>query len=170
VAWAEFVKRSSPLITFAIRKALLKYSAGHRAHQNEINDIMQGMLTSLWGKNKLSEVKQRENIDYWLTIVARNAVINCLKAKRKEVLISDQSFFEKLPAKETDQTEDRFEDADKKIKEFYLLLTPREKLIFKLYFKKGLALKVVSGIMGIPIGTLSSAVTRMKKKIKCRKS
>ena len=170
LAWAEFVKRASPLITFAIRKALFKYSAGYEAPQNEIDDIRQNILISLWGKNKLSEVKNKGTIDYWLVTVARNSVINSLKAPHKEVLIYDQSFFEKLPAEETNQKEDQIENTDKKIKEFYRLLTPREKLIFKLYFKKELALKDVSKIMGIPTGTVSSAVTRMRKKIKCSKS
>jgi len=169
LAWAEFVKRNSPLIHSAIRKALLTYSAGHYAPANEIKDIGQNVLVSLWGKNKLSEVKNKECIDYWLAVTARNAVINCLKARRKEVLISDQSFFEKLPAKGIDRKTDEIESMDKKIKELYRLLTPREKLIFKLYFKKELNLKDVSKIMGIPLGTVSSAVTRMRKKIKCSK-
>lgn len=169
LAWAEFVRRFSPLITFATRKALLKYSIGHHAPENEIKDIGQNILVSLWGKNKLSEVTHRGNIDYWLAVTARNAAINYLKAGQKEVLISDGSFFEKLPAKEIGQQAGEIENMGKKIKEFYRLLTPREKLIFKLYFKKELNLKDVSKIMGIPLGTVSSAVTRMRKKIKCSK-
>jgi RNA polymerase sigma factor (sigma-70 family) len=163
LAWAEFVRRTSPLITFAIKKALFKYSEGRHALQNEINDIRQGLFLSLWGKNKLSEIKNRGAIDYWLVTVARNFVINSLKRNHKEVLIYDQSFFEKLPAEEAGR-KDETENSGKKIKAFYNLLKPREKLIFRLYFKKGLKLKDISKIMGIPIGTLSSAITRMRRK------
>lgn len=169
LAWAEFVKRKLPLITFAARKALLRYSAGGQVPENEIKDIGQNILVSLWRKNKLNEIKNKECIDYWLAVIARNAVINHLKARQKEVLMSDGSFFEKLPAKEIARKAGETENMGKKIKEFYRLLMPREKLIFKLYFKKELNLRDVSKIIGIPLGTVSSAITRMRKKIKCSK-
>ena len=124
-------------------------------------------MISLWQKNKLAEVNQRENINYWLAITARNAAINHLKAKRKDVLITDKAFFEKQAAKPSLEGAGR--EADEKIKKIYKLLSPREKLIFKFHFEKEAGLMDISKIMQIPLGTISSAVTRMRKKIKCSK-
>ena len=42
----------------------------------------------------------------------------------------------------------------------------KEKIIFKLYFKKGLSMKNVSGVLNVPAGTVAAAVARMRKKIR----
>ena len=125
-------------------------------------------MASLWSKNRLDEVRERDNIDYWLAITARNATINHLKANRKYALVSDQSYFEKLPQKESiaEIKGTEAENPEERLKEIYKLLTAREKIIFKLYFKKELTLKDISKIVGAPLGTISSAITRMRHKIR----
>lgn len=163
MAWAEFINRYSPLITFSIKKALATYSS-QSAAEEEMKDIRQDIIVSLWNKNKLNEIRQRENINYWLAIIARNAAINYLKTKGKEILIGEETYFEKFTPKETREPETW--DYDKNVNAVYGPLTPREKIMFTLYFKKGFGLKDMSKILNIPIGTLSAAVTRMKKKIR----
>ena len=165
LAWAEFVSRFSPLIMFSIKKALSRYCPGANKAE-EIKDIRQNVLISLWGNNKLYEIKNRENIDYWLAVTARNATVNHLKKRQKEVLISDESYFERLPAENATKGGDEIEEINKKIKKYYDLLTPREKIIFKLYFKKELSLKDISKMLGVPLGTVSSAIARMRQKMK----
>lgn len=171
LAWAEFVRRFSSLITFSIKRCLSDYFTGSGITHEEIKDIKQNILVALWKENKLAEIKNRDTINYWLVVTARNTAINYLKVKTKEVLLSDDGYFEKLPAQEpgAETGKEKIEDAGEKIKKFYGLLTPREKLIFKFYFKKKLSLKDIAGIIGVPLGTVSSAVTRMRKKI-CSKS
>lgn len=168
LAWAEFVNRFSPLIRLSIKKALSRYSPGTDKTE-EIKDIQQNILISLWNKNRLEEVKNRGNISYWLAIVSRNATINHLKVKRKEVLISNELFFEKLPSENIEKQIGKIEYLDRKVREIYNLLKPKEQIIFKLYFKKELGLEDISKIMKIPLGTVSSTVTRMRQKIKCSK-
>ena len=171
LAWVEFIKRFSPIIAFFIKKALFKYSGDRGKFSQEIKDIEQDIMTSLWSKNRLAEIKNRKNINYWLAITARNTVINYLKTNQKEMLLSDKSYFEKLPAikAEKEVSEARREAMEREIKEFYNLLSPKEKLVFNLYFRKNLSLKEISKIMRIPLGTVSSIVTRMRQKIKCSK-
>ena len=161
LAWAEFVRRFSPLIAFSIKKVLSQYATGPSAVKEEVKDIRQNIMLALWGKNKLEEVKNRENVNYWLAIISRNAAINYLKTKGKEVLITDELYFEKLPAKAGKSQID-----DRGIKEIYRTLSPKEKLTFRLYFEKELGLKDISKIIRAPIGTVSSIVTRMRKKFK----
>jgi len=166
LAWAEFVKRFSPLITLSIKKAFFKYSMPRNFSEDEIKDVRQNIMVTLWDGNKLANVRNKETISFWLAIIARNAVINYLKSSRKETLIYDEKFYEKLPSKGSFRDTSEAERLDDKIKEFIASLSPREEIIFKLYFEKELKLKDISNILGIPIGTVSSAITRMRKKIK----
>ena len=166
LAWAEFIKRFSPLISFSIKKALSKYSVDFRRAHEDMKDIHQNIMTTLWGKNKLAEVINRDNINYWLVVTARNATINHLKAGQKEVLVTDELFFEKLQAPGSTQNIDSAMDARKEIERFCNRLSVKEKIIFDLFFKKGVGLEGIAKIMRIPVGTVSSAVTRMRAKIK----
>ena len=168
LAWAEFVRRFFSLISFSVKRALFKYSSGTNALEEEIKDISQEILATLWGKNELAKVQNKENINFWLVIIARNSVINHLKSRRKEVLVADDAYFEKLPAKYSGPESCEAENAGfrEKIDELYGALNAREKIIFKLYFKKKLRLKDISRIMNIPLGTVSSIITRMRKNFK----
>ena len=170
LAWAEFVRRFSPLIIFSIKKTLSKYAANPSAVKEDVKDIQQNILISLWNKNRLGEIKNRDTIAYWLVITVRNITIDHLRKKRKEVLIADETYFEKLPDKapEKDISKAEFEIMNKKIKQIHNLLSTREKIIFRLYFKKQLNLKGVSKIMDIPVGTVSSIVTRIRQKIRSK--
>ena len=170
IAWAEFVKRFMPLINFSIRHAMRKYFRGINA-QEEVKDIAQDIMFSLWTKNRLSEVRNKENIDCWLAIIARNATISRLRAGKKEVLIGEERYFEKFasaPAREKRLTD--MEEPRKKIRSILATLSPSEKVMFNLCFRKNLKFKDISGIMRLPIGTVSSAITRMREKIKCSKT
>jgi RNA polymerase sigma factor (sigma-70 family) len=173
-AWAEFMKRYLPLINFSIKKTLRNYSSDVNAEE-DIKDIGQDIVALLLGENKLIEIKNRGNINYWLAIIARNTAINHLKTKHKEILVGEESYFEKFTplgkfsgAGFTGKTaaEKDSDNYAEKIEAIYNLLSQREKIIFNLYFGKGLALKDVSKITGAPIGTVSSAVTRMRQKLK----
>jgi RNA polymerase sigma factor (sigma-70 family) len=161
VAWAEFVRRFSPLIDFAIKKALSLY-AGNPGEE-DAKDVRQNLMISLWSRNKLEEIKNRENINYWLAVTARNASLNYLRTKNKDLLIGEESYFEQFSAKDIPATGN--ENHEKKVEAIYNLLKPREKLVFTLYFRKKFNLNDISKILNIPSGSASSIITRMKKKI-----
>jgi len=168
VAWAEFVKRFSSLIEFSVKNAFAKYSTDPARHAGEIKDVMQNVMVSLWSKNTLSDVKQKGSINYWLAVTARNATANYLRARGKDAVILEEDYLEKLAvsAGEEKPDEERLADMNKKINEFYNSLSEKEKLVFKLYFEKSLSLKDISKIIASPVGTVSSIVTRIRKKIK----
>ena len=77
IAWAEFVRRSSGLMMFSIKKVLREYSP--MGLDEEAKDILQNILMSIWTNNKLAGIKVKDTIDYWLAITARNATINHIK-------------------------------------------------------------------------------------------
>jgi len=167
VAWAEFVARYSGLIVFAIKKALAQYSLRPHTREEDIKDIKQEIVAGLWIDNKLEEIRERDSIDYWLTIMARNASLNHMRSKKNEILIGEESYFDSL--KREDKTQGHAapeEDLKAEIKDLYKGLSSREKLLFKLYFKKNLSQNHIAAIMRISVGTVSSIISRMRKKMK----
>ena len=168
VAWAEFVSRYSPLIVFAIRKSLAQYSrSAPHAREEDVKDIKQEILSGLWAGDKLEALKERDSIDYWLAVTARNASASHLRSRKNELLIGEESYFDVLQ-KESGAKEVLPPEGDLKaeIKDLYRSLSSREKLLFKLHFKKNLSLKDISKITRVPVGTVSSCITRMRRKMK----
>lgn len=167
VAWAEFVRRSTGLMMFSIKKVLREYSP--MGLDEEAKDIFQNLLMSIWANDKLAGIKVKSTIDYWLATTARNATINHVSAKKKEVLIKDTSYFENIPFNIV-ENRDFDEGAIQKIKYIYSSLSDRDKLLFNLYFYKEMSLKDIAKITSSPIGTVSSVITRIRNKIKCSKA
>jgi RNA polymerase sigma-70 factor, ECF subfamily len=167
LAWAEFVKRTSSLLLYSIKKVLREYSP--MGLDEEAKDILQNLLLSIWSKNKLSTIRIKDTINYWLATSARNATINHIKSKKKEVLMRDESYFDNILI-DTIEEDCKFNKHDiERVKNIYSSLKERDKLLFNLYFHKEVSLKDISNIVKSPIGTVSSAITRIRKKIKCSK-
>ena len=164
-AWAEFVRRFGRLIEFSVKKALEKYP--HISIGESAKDIRQNIFMSLWNNNKLAEITNRRNINYWLVIMSRNAAVDYLRKQEKNVLTKDEAYFEKFPARGPVDEEAlrNAQDLEKKIKRACGFLAPKEKIIFKLYFKKSLKTKEIAKILNISRGNVTSAVCRIRKKI-----
>ncbi len=166
LAWEEFAGRFGCLIEFSIKKALAKYS--HPGIDESAKDIRQNIFMSLWNNNKLAEIANRHNINYWLVITARNASVDYLRRQKKDVLVGDESYFDKLSAPELMCEGPRADvkDLGKRIKNACEFLAPKEKIIFGLYFKKSLKTKEIAEILNISIGNVTSAISRIRKKIR----
>ena len=167
LAWAEFITRYSGLITFAINKTFYQYPYLAGSREEDIKDIRQEIFSSLWTGDKLEEVKQRDSIDYWLAVIARNAALNHARPRRNEFLVGEESYFDSLKKEERAPEEPQEKDDLKaEIKAMYKTLSTREKLVFKLHFRKKCSQNDIAGIMRVPVGTVSSIISRMRKKIK----
>jgi len=132
---------------------------------DEIKDVSHEIMLSLWNGNKLEQVRNKENINYWLAIICRNESVDYLKSRRKEILIDDTNKFDHL-IRHNRSDEMAEVDPGKDIEALYKSLSPNEELMLKLYFIKKLALKDIAHIMHLPLGTVSSAITRMRQKVR----
>lgn len=168
LAWAEFVRRFLPLITFSIKKVLFAYRADSGAYAEDIKDIEQELIASIMSRNTLNAVRNRDVIDYWLAAITRNATLNHLKRKKREILIGENDYFEKFSENQfnEDTCETAIEEKSEKLKTIYAGFSQQEKIVFKFYFKNKFLVKDISKMTRIPRGTVSSLILRIRKKFK----
>jgi len=172
-AWSDLIKRYSNLITISIENRLKKY--GFDLPRQDIEDIRQDMLGSIWRDKKLEGVKNREDISYWLAIVSGNAAMEYvrkrLSCKPKTVSIFDKldekELAEFIPSKALNPNDEASKnELSKKIDASLAALPSKERLIIKLNFFHGKKYEEISDILNLPAGTVSSYVKRAKEKLR----
>lgn len=173
-AWSGFVAKYSGLISISIVNRLGKY--GFRLPAEDIDDIKQEILASLWEDGKLKEVRNRQNVSYWLSIVAGNKAISYLRKKRGLKELRPVSIFENIEEKNLgDVLESPLPCPLEELAagEFVMRveseiekLPAQEKLIIKLNVLYGKKQDEIARILNMPSGTVSSCVKRAKDKLK----
>ena len=156
LAWHKFVERFSSLVFWAIKNKLKQ--GRYFYNQQDIEDIFQNVFISLWEKEKLRQVINREDICAWLTILAVNCTYNYFRNKR-EVL------FHKEAAPEDKNAASTFKQGKLNIilEETIAKLPAREQIILKLnYFYDKTHLQI-GQILKIPTNTVSSVIKRTKE-------
>lgn len=173
-AWDLFLSKYSRLIYIAIEKRLKKYGIILQPH--DIEDIRQNVLSGIWKKDRLKDVAQKDNISFWLAMVAGNAAITY--ARKPE--IRDSARFLSL-----DEKTDRDRIGDLLIKDIGLSgkgilsqdmngqiniaiesLPAKEKIIVKLALLYEKKQREISDMLNIPEGTVSSCIKRAKEKMR----
>ena len=173
-AWAALVKKYSNLIHISIENRLKKY--GHILSRQDTEDIRQNVLASIWKGEKLKEIRNREDISYWLAIVSGNVAVNHIRRKRFQAESKSISLFDKLDEKEfvelipsaslNPKDEAMKNELSKKIDAVIELLPTKEKLVIKLNLLHNKEYSEISDILNIPKGTVSSHIKRAKGKLR----
>jgi RNA polymerase sigma-70 factor, ECF subfamily len=173
-AWARFTAKYSGLIAIAAQRRIRKYSLP--VSRDDLLDIRQNVLASIWKDNMLADVRNASSLTYWLAIVSGNAAMLYMRRKRriegaKTVSISDMhdgtEILEFIPAPGKDAAEelDRTETAG--IVEKALTSLPvKERLIMQLNIIHGKKYEEISEILSMPIGTVKSYVKRAKERLR----
>lgn len=173
-AWSGFVAKYSGLLSLSIVNRLRKY--GLHLPGEDIEDIKQDLLASLWKDEKLKDVRNRQNISYWLAMVAGNTAITYLRKKHavfepRTVSISenfDEKSLEELigsglpcPSEELAGKE-----LAERIESEIDALPAKEKLVIKLSILYGKKHDEIADILNMPSGTVSSRIKRAKEKLR----
>jgi len=172
-AWSKFITKYSPLISSAIEIRLRKY--GFIVHRQDIEDIRQDTLSSIWKGRKLETVKNRDRISYWLAIVAGNSAIVYMRRKHFQEP-KTVSLFDKIKEKDiadlisSEQMSPKDEVANnelsKSIEDAFESLPAKERLIVKLYLIHDKKYDEIAGILNLPKGTVSSYIKRAKERLR----
>jgi len=172
-AWAFFTKKYSDLITLSIRARLKKY--GLKPSVEEVEDLRQTVLKGLWDDKKFKNIRNRENISYWLAITAGNIATECMrqKARSEDNVVFTTGDIESDYASEIEpacqsnprDAACRGEFLDK-LHTAMRSLDPKEKLILKMGLLHGKKYREISDILKLPPGTVSSYLKRAKNKVR----
>lgn len=174
IAWSQLVNKYSNLISASIKARLKKY--GITVSYQDVEDIQQNILASIWEDEKLKTIKNRKDISYWIAIVSGNAAIRYMYDKRFSEAPRTISLFEKIDEKELAQlipatqsntiNELTRTELSKKIDTAIESLPSKEKLIIKLEILHNKKYSEISDILNIPHGTVSSYIKRAKEKLR----
>ena len=173
-AWADLVKKYSPLVCLSIENRLKKY--GISAARHDIEDINQNIFADIWKNNKLLSVTNRDDISYWVAVVSGNAAMEYFRSRSARQARKTISLFDKIEEKELSELlssealnpEDELARAETeaKIDEAIESLPEKEKLMMKLHLIHDKKYHEIAEILNIPNGTVSSYIKRAREKLK----
>lgn len=174
-AWDYFVKKYSRLISVSIQVRIAKYAVTLPCQ--EIEDIKQAVLMSIWQKEKLRQIKDLRGISYWLSIVSGNEAFEYLRKKHGAKSPEMVPIYDKLggPIDDIAASENSSPSCEldskeivKKIEDAVELLRGKEKLIAKMNILFGKKYHEIAECLRIPEGTVSSYAKRAKDKLRRR--
>ena len=174
IAWSQLINRYSGLISVSIVNRLKKY--GLTVPSQDVEDIRQNVLISIWQDRKLESIQNRAHIGYWLSIVSGNIAIEYMRKKRNADPPGAISIYNKLNGKELSEFIPQAGESPKdeiignellkKIDEAIEALPNKEKLIAKLNILYGKKYHEITDILNVPYGTVSSYMKRAKDKLR----
>lgn len=173
-AWTALIKKYSRLISISIDNRLKKY--GVTLHGQDIDDIRQDILASLWGDGKLESIRNRRDISYWLAVTCGNMAIEYVRKRRSIDLAKCLPLFDNIdegdlaelasPSQTSADDDNAREELLKKAQGLIKSLPDKERVIIKLNLIHGKKYHEIADILNMPRGTVSSYIKRAKEKLK----
>jgi RNA polymerase sigma-70 factor, ECF subfamily len=161
-AWIEFIDRFSGLVHYSASRRLKK--DGFCFNEQDIQDIVQNVFVSIWEKSKLAEVRERNKIQAWLSIVGQTSALNFMRKKKERLLREEELFSVEniVSEKGAEYSFELIEKLEKAVEKF----SPREKIALKLNIIYGKTHKEIADFMNIPVNTVSTIISRRKKQLR----
>jgi RNA polymerase sigma-70 factor (ECF subfamily) len=161
-AWLEFIDRFSGLVYYSASQRLKR--DGFRFNEQDVQDIVQNVFVDIWEKSRLAEVKERDKIKAWLSIIGQTRALNFMR-KKKERLLAEDELFKVENIVSDDGEANRLELAEE-LETAIEPFEPREKIILKLNIIHGKTHKEIAEFMKIPINTVSTIISRKKEHLR----
>src|SRR3989338_1410513 len=158
-AWSEFIDRFSGLVYYSARERLKR--DGFRFNEQDVQDIVQNVFVDIWEKSKLAEVRERNKIQAWLSIVGQTRALNFMRKKKERLLNEEElSSVENIVSdKGAEYRVELIEELEMAVEKF----PPREKIVLKLNIIHGKTHKEIADFMDMPINTVSTIISRRKE-------
>lgn len=170
-AWDEFVEKYSSLVCWAINQRLSRL--GYNFNQEDVWDIHQDVFFCIWKERKLEQLKDKNKITAWLSMIAGNKALDYFKLAKRETLTAISIFEEdtKVLPEEVLATNKSVEDiysneimdaVNETLEEF----SHQERIILKfnlLYQKKH---QEIAEAMNLSVNTVSTIISRSREKLK----
>ncbi len=173
-AWNEFVRTFRNLIYQSVRMRFSRSNFSY-THQ-DVEDVMQEIFLDLWERDKLTQVRDAEKIQAWLSIISQNRAIDYMRQKvykmsRVSTFIDDtgeaKDLLETIPSEEISARGELLNSELKAILETIIeSLSVKEKLVTSLHYLHGKTHREIARIMHLSINTVSTLIRRTRIKIK----
>lgn len=161
-AWEEFIEHFSGLLYYSARERLKRN--GIAFGEQDIEDIVQSVFLEILEKGRLKEIREREKISSWLSIVAQTRALNYIRQKRERLLRGEE--FYRIDNIRVDTQGHIEEGLLIKLEEIIEGFDEREKIVLKMNIIYGKTHKEIAGFMNISINTVSTIIARRKKVLK----
>ncbi|MEC5145903.1 sigma-70 family RNA polymerase sigma factor [Chitinophaga sp. 212800010-3] len=125
-------------------------------HPEEARDAVQLVFIRLWEKRRY--LREVEDFDAWLFIMARNTIMNQLSRKAAEVIIPADEL--SLEDELTPEALMEYKQTVMMIQEAITRLSPQQSLIFKLSREQGLTHAQIAHQLNIAPATVKSHIIR----------
>lgn len=165
-AWAVFVEKFTGLIFYSVQNRLKAQNFSFASE--DVADIVQTIFLEIWKRELLAQIKDRQKINAWLSILSQNRAVDFMRKKRERLLEEDElKSFDKLLSESQDPIEDLQKEEDwENLQEAISSLTDREKLILELFVIYEKTHREIAEFMKLPVNTVSTIIRRTKEKIK----
>lgn len=160
-AWAYFVKRFSPLVYWAIRDKVSRSLS--LIDESDIDDIFQQTFTHIWCKNRLKDLKNPKAISSYIAIIAQNSAADFLRKKNRLINLLLPAKSEELCACSDPHHERHGKEIQEEVDRIINTLPIKERRVITLELFYDLKHREISKIMSIPINTVSTIISRVKK-------
>lgn len=164
-AWAIFVGRFAQLVRWAIKARILNSRLA--IDEDEIDDIFQQTFADIWRNNRLKALKNARSLSSWLVIVSQNAAINFARKKNRLLQAQAEELGEHTAQTSNNpRTEAHSSQLDKTVEELISALPLKERRIISLELFYDLKHREIANIMGLPINTVSTIISRIKVELR----
>lgn len=171
--WEEFISRYSNLIAASARRRL--WACRISLPSQDIEDIRQSILSSVWERNLLEAVRNRDTIDRWLAVTSGNMAIEYIRKKRAELNPRSLSVYDTVSGdpelagrllSRSAADKAAMDEFAGRADQLIDALPDKEKLVIKLQVIYGKKLGEISEILRMPEGTITSYAKRAKDKLR----
>jgi len=163
-AWSEFIDRFSGLVYYSARERLGR--SGIRFREQDIEDIAQDVFVEIWEKARLEEVRERNKIGAWISIMTQTRALNYMRSKKEFLLREDELY--KIGNISSSNSGQRHKELIEELEKLIEPFPAREKVILKLNIIYQKAHKEIADFMGMPINTVSTIIARRKEFLRKR--
>jgi RNA polymerase sigma-70 factor (ECF subfamily) len=164
-AWQVFVDKYFRLIYKALKNASTLYFAA--ISDDDIFEVAQQVFCNIWCRKSLRSLNNPKALPAYLIILSQNALKDFLKKRARYInrhLDTTRHLTKAYIG--NPRTEAHNNQLQKELESLIEALPIKERRIIALEFIYGIKHRQIADLMGIPINTVSTIVSRIKKKFK----
>ncbi|MDD4909764.1 MAG: RNA polymerase sigma factor [Candidatus Omnitrophica bacterium] len=171
-AWLEFIRRFQDTVTVSIKAKLSRH--GFSFSEEDIKDISQSVFIDIWQKEKLLQVRDRNRVRGWLSVVSQNAGIDFMRrnsARSRIYSLLDDSegpaLSEGLPdASHNPADMMEIKDLQHEVSRFISHLPEKHRIVLSLCLLHNQTHREIAAILNIRNASVSSIIARAKKRLR----